>query len=459
MNRPLLQPGVPTTIAAIANDLRQGRASSAALVAECLARANDKAGEGARVFTRTYPDAVAAAGASDARRAAGSDPALPLAGIPISIKDLFDVAGETTWAGSRALADAPPAVADAPIVARLRAAGAVIVGKTNMTEFAYSALGINPHFGTPRNPWDRATGRVPGGSSSGAAISVTDAMAAAAIGTDTGGSVRIPAALCGLVGFKPTAARVPRAGAIPLSHTLDSIGPLAHSVACCALLDAVLAGEAPAPLPPVDLAAASFGVPQTLVLDELDPAVARAFARALSRLAAAGAKLVELPLPELAEAQALTARGGYAAAEAYAWHEALIARRGALYDPRVLVRIMRGKDLEPDYVTALSRARANLIDRVAPQIAALDGLLLPAVPVVAPAIAPVAADDAAYFAANSSILRNAHIVNFLDGCALSMPCHDQGDAPVGLMLMGLSGSDRRVLAVGAAIETCMAWGS
>src|SRR5438132_12826515 len=231
------------TLPALAADLAAGRTTSRELVEAALARIADPEGEGRRVFVKVYDAAArAAADAQDRLRKAGYV-ASPLAGIPVSIKDLFDVAGEVTLAGSQALDDTPPAEADAPIVARLKAAGAVIIGRTNMTEFAFSGVGINPHYGTPGNPYDRSL--IPGGSSAGAPISVADGMAAVAIGTDTGGSVRIPAALCGLVGFKPTQYRVPREGATPLSTTLDSVGPVGLSVACCALTDAVMAGEPP----------------------------------------------------------------------------------------------------------------------------------------------------------------------------------------------------------------------
>jgi len=234
------------SLAQLAADLTAGRTTSRALVEGALSRIADPAGEGSRVFVKVYADAArVAADAQDRLRGAGYV-ASPLAGIPVSIKDLFDVAGEVTLAGSRALDDTPPAAADAPIVTRLKAAGAVIIGRTNMTEFAFSGVGINPHYGTPGNPYDRSL--IPGGSSAGAPVSVADGMAAVAIGTDTGGSVRIPAALCGLVGFKPTQYRVQRDGAVPLSTTLDSIGPIGVSAACCALIDAVMAGE-PAGVP------------------------------------------------------------------------------------------------------------------------------------------------------------------------------------------------------------------
>src|SRR5262249_29275217 len=263
-----------------------------ALVEECLARIDDQAGEGARAFLKVHADeARAAADFYDHLHAAGRAPS-PFAGIPISVKDLFDVAGDVTTAGSVILRDAPPAQHDAPAIARLRAAGFIAIGRTSMTEFAFSGLGINPHYDTPRNPYDRAAARIPGGSSSGAAVSVTDGMAFGAIGTDTGGSCRIPAALCGIVGFKPTAHRVPTQGAFPLSTSLDSIGPLAATVECAAVLDAVLAGEPIAPLQPFPVPGLRLAVPQTMVLDNLEPAVSGAFDAALTLLRKAGAVIV-----------------------------------------------------------------------------------------------------------------------------------------------------------------------
>src|SRR5215471_9997033 len=307
------------TIQQLAQELASGRTTSRKLTEEALARIADPKGEGQRAFVKVYKtQALAAADASDALRKAGLAPS-PLAGIPVSIKNLCDVAGETTLAGSRALDDAPPAKADAPVVARLRAAGAVIVGSTNMSEFAFSGVGFNPHYGTPGNPADRK--RVPGGSSSGAAVSVADRMAVAALGTDTGGSVRIPAAVCGIVGFKPTARRVPIDGVVPLSTSLDSIGPLANSVECCAIVDAVFAGEPVAVPEAAPLTGLRFGIPKQIVMDDLDPVVAKAFERACTALAAKGVKVDQIDLPQLNELPAINAKGGFAASEAYAWHQ------------------------------------------------------------------------------------------------------------------------------------------
>lgn len=444
------------TLSALSAALAAGRTNAQALAEAAVARARDPAGEGARVFTTHAGDkAIAAARASDALRAAGAARS-PLEGLPVSVKDLFDIAGETTRAGSVVLAEAPPAARHATIVARLLAAGAVLVGRTNMTEFAYSGLGLNPHYGTPKNPYDRATGRIPGGSSSGAAVSVTDGMAAAAIGTDTGGSVRIPAALCGLAGFKPTARRVPARGTLPLSTSLDSIGPLAPSVACCALLDAVLAGEDANVPVPAELRGLRLAVPTTVVLEDLDETVAGAFQAALSALSAAGAVVTDLAVPEFATFAEINPHGGVQGAEAWAWHRALIARDGARYDPRVRQRIERSSALSAaDFVDAL-HARTAWIAAVEARIAPFDALVLPTVPVVAPPIAPLVADDALYGATNILVLRNTNRINFLDGCALSVPCHAPGTAPVGLMIAGVGGSDRRILSIGMAVEAALA---
>jgi aspartyl-tRNA(Asn)/glutamyl-tRNA(Gln) amidotransferase subunit A len=420
------------------------------LVEEALARIADPAGEGKRVFVKVYAEAGrAAAKAQDRLRAAGYI-ASPLAGIPVSIKDLFDVAGEVTLAGSRALDDAPPAKADAPIVARLKAAGAIVIGRTNMTEFAFSGVGINPHYGTPGNPHDRRL--IPGGSSAGAPASVADGMAAVAIGTDTGGSVRIPAALCGLVGFKPTQYRVPRDGATPLSTTLDSIGPIGVSVSCCALTDAVMAGEpaeVPDAIPPDGL---RLGIPQTVMLDDLEAPVAEAFERAVAALSRAGARIVELPLDMLGELPRINIKGGLPVVEAYAWHEKLLERRGQDYDPRIRTRIGRGREMTAAEYIRLVNERADFIRRFNAETEAFDALVMPTVPITAPPIAAFARDED-YVRLNGKLLRNTSIINFLDRCALSLPIEPPGTAPVGLMVVGRHSEDRRLLAIGMGMET------
>lgn len=435
--------------------LQQGRLSAVELTESALARATDPAGEGARVFTRVYAEqARAAAQASDTLREAGLSRS-PIDGVPISIKDLFDVGGETTLAGSVALEGAPAAEDNAVVVQRLIAAGAVIIGRTNMVEFAYSGLGINPHYGTPLNPWDRASGRIPGGSSSGAGVSVADGMALGAIGSDTGGSVRIPAALCGLAGFKPSAWRVSMAGVLPLSANLDSIGPLAPTVRCCATLDAILAGDEIAVEPswqPATVRGLRLAVPTTMVMEGMDADVAAAFAATLSKLSAAGALIDEIEILEFAQLASINAKGGFTAAEAWAWHRDLIARAGDRYDPRVVSRMRRGESMSAaDYLDLLD-AREAWVASVDHRIAGYDALIMPTVPITAPTIAEVTASDEVYYATNGLILRNPTFINFLDGCAVSVPCHAEGTAPVGVMIAGSNGTDARILSIGMAVE-------
>jgi aspartyl-tRNA(Asn)/glutamyl-tRNA(Gln) amidotransferase subunit A len=445
------------TIQDAADALETGRVSARELVERCLARIADPGSEGGRVFITVYAEqARASADAMDALRRVGRAPSR-YAGIPISLKDLFDVAGEVTRAGSRALDDAAPATAHAPVVARMLAAGFVPVGRSNMTEFAFSGLGINPHYGTPRSPWDRAAARIPGGSSSGAAVSVADGMALGALGTDTGGSCRIPAALCGVTGYKPTARRVPIAGVLPLAPSLDSVGPLARTVECCAILDAVLAGEAPARLTPASLPGLRLAVPQNVMLDGMDATVSASFERAVSRLSEAGARIVPTRFAAFDAIPAVNAKGGFAAAEAFAWHRDLLAERGALYDPRIRVRIARGEAQSgTDYVELLA-ARRRLVAEFDRATSGFDALLMPTCPLVPPRVAELE-DDREYNRINLLLLRNTAFGNFLDRCAISLPCHRAGEAPVGLMLMGETMGDARLFAVAAAVEAVLGGG-
>ena len=442
------------TIQDAADALETGRVSARELVEQSLARIADPGGEGGRVFVAVYADqARASADAMDALRRVGRAPSR-YAGIPISLKDLFDVAGEATRAGSRALDDAAPAVAHAPVVARMLAAGFVPVGRTNMTEFAFSGLGINPHYRTPLSPWDRAAARIPGGSSSGAAVSVADGMALGALGTDTGGSCRIPAALCGVTGYKPTARRVPIAGVLPLAPSLDSVGPLAPSVECCAILDAVLAGEPPARLTPASLPGLRLAVPQNATLDGMDATVSTAFERAVSRLSEAGARIVRVRFPVFDAIPAVNAKGGFASAEAFAWHRDLLAEKGALYDPRIRVRIARGEAQSgTDYVELLA-ARRRLVAEFDRATRGFDALLMPTCPLVPPRVAELD-DEREYNRINLLLLRNTAFGNFLDRCAISLPCHRAGEAPVGLMLMGETMGDARLFAIAGAVESAL----
>jgi len=431
--------------------LEDGTLSAATLVEECLARIADPDGQGSRVFLKLHAaEARAMADAIDRLRRAGRAPS-PYAGIPLGLKDLFDIQGEPTQAGSRALAAAPPAARHAPAVARLLAAGMIPLGRTNMTEFAYSGLGINPHFGTPLSPWDRASGHVPGGSSSGSAVAVADGMALAALGTDTGGSCRIPAAFCGVVGYKPTARRVPIEGVLPLATSLDSVGPLATSVASAAVIDALLAAEPPTLPEPASLSALRLAIPAPFALDGMDEAVAAAFGAACTRLSAAGAHLEERSFAPLSRFPRFLDHGGIAAAEAYAWHRTLIAGHGAEYDQRVRRRIEQGaRQSAADYIAILEDRTAFIRDMNA-ATAGIDALLMPTVPIVPPRLADLEA-DADYNRANLLVLRNTMPANLLDRCALSLPITRPGEPPVGLMLVGETMGDQRLFAIAAGIE-------
>jgi len=463
------------TLAQLANDLAALRVSSTELVTDCLARISSATGEGSRTFLKVYGEqALATAEFYDRMRQQGARLGR-YAGIPVSVKDLFDIAGDTTLAGSAVLRGSAAASQDATAVARLKAAGFIVIGRTNMTEFAFSGLGINPHYGTPLNPWDRAARRIPGGSSSGAAVSIADAMAFGALGTDTGGSCRIPAALCGIVGFKPTASRVPLTGTYPLSVSLDSIGPLANSVSCCAVLEAILAGQPPVeslpqtpsgpgglsePREPAGLAAKDLrlAVLTNYVMEDLDEAVATSFQRSLRALADAGARLTEVTLPELSELPELNRNGGLSAAEAYAHHRAQLAKDGSRYDPRVSMRILRGRNQDAADYIELCNLRKDFAERVAQRIRKFDAILMPTTPVTAPALSDLTADED-YVRINALVLRNPSIVNFIDGCAISIPCQEPGTAPVGLSLFGLRNTDRQLLSAAAVVEAIVATGA
>jgi len=439
------------TLINISRELAQGETTSRALVEDSLARIADPKGEGARAFLTVYADrALKEANAIDAARAMGD--VLPrFAGVPLSIKDLFDLEGEPTRAASRALADAPPKATDAEAVKRVRRAGFVIIGKTNMTEFAFSAFGVNPHFGTPSSPWDRARGHIPGGSTSGGAVAVAEGMTPATLGTDTSGSCRIPAAFCGIVGFRPTQARVSREGVFPLAPSLDSVGPLAMSVSSCASLDDVLSGGPGDDAPPASLAGLMIGVIEGYVDERLDTSVAKAFAAALNRLARAGAKLTPIRLPELGELPHVERNGTLVVFEAFAVHRARLETKAGLYDPWVRARLESGREKSAsDYIDLLSH-RARIREALEPKTRGFDALALPTVAIAPPAFDELGEGEASR-ALNSLILRNTAIANFLDRPAISIPCHPPGGAPVGFMLMGETGLDHRLLAVARAVE-------
>ena len=436
--------------------INAGEVSATSLLQSALAAADSPACD--RVYIRRFDDqARAVAAAVDAARAVGL-PLPPLAGLAVSIKDLFDIAGHPTTAGSWAMNDAAPASADCPAVARLRSAGAALTGHTNLSEFAYSGVGINPHFGTPVNPITLShnpTPRIPGGSTSGGAVSVATGAAWAALGSDTGGSIRIPAALQGLVGFKNTQRLTPLEGAVPLSSTLDTACAITRSVRDAVLVHGVLAARRPRPLAR-PLQALRLAIPQTVMLDGLDSDVARAFEDTLATLRAAGARIEELPLTPLAHLAGLQAQAGFAAAESWAWHRARLGLREADYDPRVSQRIRRGEAMTAaDYID-LVQARRAWIASIEAEVQGFDALLSPTVPMVAPALAPLLASEQRFFAINALLLRNASSINMLDGCALSLPCQAADQMPVGLMVWGPAMHDDSVLGVSLTIESALA---
>jgi amidase/aspartyl-tRNA(Asn)/glutamyl-tRNA(Gln) amidotransferase subunit A len=443
-------------LTAARGDIVAGRTNAERLLEASLAAADGDANRYA--FVRRFDAAARAMACSvDALHAAGA-PLPALAGLAVSVKDLLDVQGEPTTAGSRVLQGQAPATADSAAVHRLRGAGAALIGHTNMTEFAFSGVGINPHYGTPVNPVTAridATPRIPGGSTSGGAVSVATGAAWAALGSDTGGSIRIPAALQGLVGFKNTARLTSAAGTIPLSPTLDTVCAITRSVRDAVVLHEVLAGRTVArigrPLHSLRLA-----VPATTMLDALDATVAATFERALSVLRAGGAHIEDIALPEVAQLASIQSTGGFAAAESWAWHRARLATQEAEYDPRVAARIRRGEQMgAADYLDLL-HARRAWIDQMHRTTCRFDALLSPTVPVVAPALAPLQESDDRFFAANALLLRNPSVVNMLDGCALSLPCHPEGGMPVGLMVWSHALADDAVLDTALAIEAAFA---
>ena len=448
--------------------MRSGASSVAGQLQACIERMQDISCKHA--FLRSMAEE-----AHQASMASGLEK-LPLAGLTVSVKDLFDIAGQPTHAGSTVLAGCAPARSDAAAVARLRAAGALLIGRTNMTEFAFSGVGVNPHHGTPA-AWDGryqcpvlsrgALGPcIPGGSSSGAAVSVATGASFVGLGSDTGGSIRIPAALNGIVGFKATASLVPSTGALPLSTTLDTVCALTRSVRDAIVVHEVLAARQVA-IDPRPLEQLRFAVARTMFLDDLEPEVATAFERSLRQLAQAGAKIYEIELPQVRELQELQASGGFAAAESYAWHRDLLrladegkAGGGAgQYDPRVRSRIERGAAMPAGACILLGRERARWNDLIAHELQGFDAMLSPTVPILAPSIAslaPGAERDQAFFGANALLLRNTSAVNMHDGCAISIPCHARGEMPVGLMLWHSGGRDDAILSHALMAERALA---
>ena len=384
-------------------------------------------------------------------RAAG-----PLDGVPIAWKDLVDMAGERTTAGSALYAEAPPKEKDAPIVANLSTAGMVALGKTNLSEFAFSALGLNPHFGTPRNPRDPSTPRVAGGSSSGAAVAVSGGLAPCAIGSDTGGSIRAPASFCGIVGFKTSEGRIDKQGVFPLSRTLDTIGPLARTVEDCVLIDMALRGQSKTPVRPLDLSGVEFVAPDKSGIDDAEAAVAANLETTMKRLAAAGAKVTSRPIPEIGAMRALSAQfGSLVAIEAYAEHRAILESADARrMDQRVVKRAMGGRVSERD-ATNLQRGREELIAALVDE---LNGavLVLPATPMTAPAIGPLEGDDELFRVTNLRAIHYTFLGNLFRMCGLALPSGtDTAGLPTGVQFLAPGGDDDRLLSIGLSMESAL----
>lgn len=402
-------------------------------------------------LTVTAERARAEAKAAAARIRAGR-PASPLDGVPIAWKDLFDIAGTTTTAASALLRDTPAAEADAPVVAQAAAAGLVCLGKTNLTEFAYSGLGLNPHFGTPANPHDTAVRRAPGGSSSGSGVAVGAGLAPIAIGTDTGGSVRVPAAFNGAVGYKASEGRIDGRAVFPLSWTLDTVGPLCRTVEDCMLTEAAMRG-APATVRRADVRDLRILVSTTFFCDDIDDTVAADFEAALKRLADAGVTIDHEPVPELAEsARLMAAHGTLAAVEGYQFHQARVDSDDAQkIDRRVLSRLQGGKAMKGLDVLIIQQTRKSLAESLAERLA---GRLLvgPTVAHVAPEIAPLDADDALFHRVNLKTLRNTMVGNYLNTPGVTIPMAGDG-LPTGLLISGNAGEDEAVLSAGLALET------
>ncbi|MDI7863134.1 amidase [Rhizobiaceae bacterium n13] len=419
---------------------------------QTLAQLDARAGR-ERAFVKLYPASARAEADSSDRRMREGRSLGPLDGKIVSIKDLFDIAGEQTLAGSIIRRAAPVAPADAAIVRRLRAAGAVIIGKTHMTEFAFTAVGLNPHHPVPGNAIDPAL--VPGGSSSGAGVSVAEGTCDIAIGSDTGGSVRIPAALNGVCGFKPTAARIPLAGAFPLSPSLDSIGPLAHTVAECAIADAVMAGDLPQPVVQLQLSGLRVAVPSGRLMEQLDPTIESAFAGTCRRLEKAGVQISDIHIDDLLETLAEATRiGSIAGIEASRIHADWLADASAPVDGRVASSLRRRLLVPQAAADALLATRRELVRAMDERLSAVDIVLLPTTPIGAVPIATVSADETTYQHVEGLLLRNTQVANQFDLTAITLPMPALA-RPAGAMLMGRNQTDGFLLRAASAVEALL----
>lgn len=444
----------------LAEALNNNITSARQLIEDCFTAIDAPEGEGSRAFITSYHDrARHHADMIDHARKQGW-PLPKYAGIPISIKDLFNEAGQVTKAGSVVLQDVSPADQDATVVARLKAAGFIVIGRTNMTEFAFSGLGMNVHYGSPRSPFERDTknvnsGRVSGGSSSGSAVSISDGMAAATIGSDTGGSTRVPAAFCGIVGFKPSTSRMPNEGVYPLSKSFDVAGPMGASVRCCAILDSIMADKNFGTSSHFPLKNLRLGLPMGYLFDDLDDHVAQSFTLATNLLSMAGVKIQEIAIAQIEDLRPSNNNKSIVAAEAYALHrERLESEAVKSYDPYIAHRLAGGHNISASVYIDMLAARQKIWATVQAETDAFDALILPTSPIIPPQLSTLNS-IAAKTLANAQCLRNTSLSNYLDRPTVTLPCHETGTAPVGLSLIGPQNHDNRLLAIAASVESCL----
>lgn len=380
----------------------------------------------------------------------------PLEGIVTAHKDLFDLEGLATTSGAKIMRDSDVKSADAQVVANLKEAGAITLGRTNMSEFAFSGLGINPHYGTPKNPNDLSVARLPGGSSSGAGVAVATGLVPFALGTDTGGSIRIPSAFNGIVGYKATRGRYNMDGVFPLAESLDSLGPLCRSIEDAILVDAAMRGRSSSAVEVTTLAGKSFVVPETVMFDEIEPEVADVFEQTVLRLEKAGARVRRAQFPSFKVIfDLISTYGALVTAEAFALHKGRLASDAVdTIDPRVVQRIRLGEKMSlPDYLH-VQKTRMNLIKEMETLVGAHEFLISPTLPHLAPEMAPLVEDDAKFFAMNGKTLRNTQIGNFLDWCGVSIPCGSGAHGlPVGFSISALPNRDEQLLSIALAAET------
>jgi aspartyl-tRNA(Asn)/glutamyl-tRNA(Gln) amidotransferase subunit A len=439
----------PRTIAQIARALRARETTSEAVTGRCLDQIAAK-NPALNAFISVFADeALAGARAADREIAAGGYRG-PLHGIPISLKDLLDVKGTTTTAASK-VREHHVAPADAPAVARLRDAGAIIVGKCNLHEFAFGTTNEDSAFGPARHPLD--VNRSPGGSSGGSAVSVATGMACASIGTDTGGSIRIPAAACGLVGLKAGLGEIPTHGVVPLSRTMDHVGPLCLTVADAAILYDVLRGAEPGPpLEGRDVRGRRVGIPREYFFTLLDPQVASSFEGACDRLRAAGVALEEVSIPHANDIGPIYLH--IVLSEAAAYHAKTLDSRADDYTPPVRLRLEMGRYiLAQDYVRALS-GRAVLQREVNAALEGRDALLLPALAIPAPRLgASTVKVGGSEEPVRNITLRLTQLFNVTGHPALSVPCgHTVDGLPIGAQVVGHEGRTRDLLQLAGSFE-------